>query len=284
MKYLSFLLIIILACQFVFCFEVAATHNNYCGICPDAGMGANKLCEVSDGTRDGMCDFITVSSGNGVVNLAAACDDSKALGCKDIDTSYCFRTQHLTCTTADNVYAYKEIDNNGITGDIYIQAYIKIMVAPTEDDCITVLKAGHDIEIFGVTSSPMTPSYAGNVYLGIHNHRGTLTLSTFFYTDVNHYIPGKSAITTNGSDWIGVRLHIHNDATKEKDFVEWWADWDNNGKFDYVGSSKSINPNLTFLQAFQNFYVGQNDIHKKFDFQLTGIKIDTTSMPTGCMR
>jgi len=284
MKCLSFLFIIFLTCQFAFCSEVVTTRKKYCNLCPDASMGANELCKVPDSTTDGLCGFIAVASGNGVVNLAAACDDSEALGCKDVDTSYCFRTQHLACATADNVYAYKEIDGKGITGDIYVQAYIKIMVAPTEGDCATALATGHDIEIFGITSSPMTPSYAGNVYLGIHNHDGILTLSTFFYTDVNHHIPGTTAITTNGSDWIGVRLHIHNDATTEEDYVEWWADWDNNGKFDYIGSSESIHPTLTFTQAFQNFYVGQNDIHGKFDFQLAGIKIDTTSMPTGCIR
>ena len=297
----------------------------YCGDCPDAAKNADKVCEVPNGDADGLCNWTIQNTGlwptqaaQSSVSFADACDETDTLGCFDIDETYCARIQKSVCTHYDDVYAFKQLSTEGLTGHIYLQFYVKIMAPPIDVDCAESpagvwnceacgsgepMTSGHDVELIGFTPgryvSPgvytaMPTDYSANVYVGLHNHGGQLTISPFHYTTYNNHKPGNVTVSTDGSDWIGVRLHIYNSATTG-DYYEWWADWDNDGVWTSMGSTldgyhsayggdHAVTDPITFAHPFKYIYIGQNDLEGSIDFQITGIKVNTTGFPAGCTK
>ena len=286
---------------------------------------ANTLCEVPDGTADGMNTWTVqraqrypddVPLAGNVVSFETACDDTEALGCSDIDMTDCIRVTKAQYAKDEDVYTFKKISDTDITGDIYVQFYFKNMDQPhdgtgcdwvgDEEDGIwtctgeTDMTDGHDVEILGFTPGkkttydPLPGDYPANVYMGLQQRGGNLTVSAFHYITHNHEIAGTTDVDNDGSEWIGVRLHIYNSATAGADYYEWWADWGNNGTWTKIGDSRvayydhststTINDAITFSHPFRYLYIGQNDLEGRVDFQITGIKVSTSAMPDDCRR
>ncbi len=298
----------------------------YCGDCPDAAKNADKVCEVPNGDADGLCNWTIQRSqryptgdplaGN-VVSFANSCDETDSLGCLDIDETNCIRITKAQCVKDEDVYAFKLLSSEGLTGDIYLQFYIKIMAPPIDVDCDWVgegetnwtceacgsgvpMTPGHDVELIAFTAGakntygPLPSDYNANVYMGLHNHGGQLTISTFHYTTYNNHKPGNVTVSTDGSGWIGVRLHIYNSVTTG-DYYEWWADWDNDGVWTSMGSTldgyhssyggdHAVTDPITFAHPFRYIHIGQGDLEGDIDFQMTGIKVNTTGFPAGCTK
>lgn len=302
----------------------------YCSDCPDPGKNADKVCEVPNGDAGGRCNWTIQRAqrypqgdpltGN-VVSFANACDETESLGCTDIDETNCIRVTKTDYTKEEDVYAFKKLSDTDME-NIYLQFYFKNMSQPkdatgchweTSDhtdtgnwNCtgITNMTDGHDIEMIGFTPGQKTTyaalpgDYPANVYMGLHQRGGNLTISAFHYVTHNHEIPGTTSIGNAGTEWIGVRLHIYNSATTG-DYYEWWADWDNDGTWTPIGRSDGVGgfpgywdhstsaystAAISFDHPFRYIYVGQNDVDGNFDVQLTGIKVNTTGFPPSCTK
>lgn len=305
--------------------------------------GAEPYCEKGDPkakNEEDLVFYVYKDSGSG-----------ESLGCLDIGTTNCIRLTKAQYAKDEDIYAFKKLHNTDITGDIYLQFYFRNMGQPTDstgcecypdeyDECPVYtctgeenMLDGHDVELIGFTTGakttwdPLPADYDANVYIGIHQRGGKLTLSTFHYylqksactavgvpytcctglrtgpscISYNNHIYGTESIGVDGSKWIGVRLHIYNSTTAEQDWYKMDVDWNNNGTWTEVGNTgtgggywtasggapswvTSAAKPITFSNPIRYIYMGQNDLEGKADFQITGIKLNTTGFPSACDR
>ena len=278
--------------------KVGWNNTNYCADVTQTD--ADLMCEVPDGTSDGLSGWSKQTTSAGEVDFAYACDNSPALGCSDINTSYCARFRQTSAGTESDLYGYKLLSSGGYTGDLYIQGYLKVLITPTESDGVTPLAYNHDNEIIGVTGDSLPSSYAMNVFLGLTggytgstSHR--MSMSVFYLATTGHGGTGSTVCidqyggthceiegqTTMSVDtWVGFRLKITNSATADADAVSFWVDWNNDGTFDLVGAATG----LTLKNAIKSIYIGQNELSKLYSIQMTGIKVSTTGFPADCRR
>lgn len=258
---------------------VLGTNGLYCQSCPDAPNRGDSICEVPDGTSDGMCGWTIVEASPGDVNMAYACDESEELGCKDINPSYCIRLLSTWVSgSAADLVAYKVFDADGYVGDIYIQYYIKVLAEPS------TLTNGTDIEVVGIsqTAPDVTGDYTGAVYTSVAKQSDQYRLGLHYHTSAgwqDNWSTGT--ITYNGSDWYGVRLHIHNDAVADADYLVWSIDFNNDGTYE---ESNTYSGSITLDRLLKYSYVGQGDLSRVIDVQLTGLKFSKVAMPAACAR
>lgn len=280
-----------------------AMSSLYCGACPDTGKEGDTLCEVPDGTADGMCGWTATTSGEGSATavLDYACDESETLSCKGISPSYCMRTTQTDCDSQDDTYIWKQFASSDYEGHMYVQFYVKILTTPTKASggtCVAMTN-GLDIEIVGFTPGSMPSSYPGNVYisiykdtntagdwhLGLHYHACSdsgCTSSAWYGPTSDSNLKSTAQVTTDGSDWLGVRLHVYNGSGNGVDYAEWWIDYSNDGTWTAQTGTGVLT--YRFDREFKYIVMGQNELDRQFDIQVTGLKFNKTAMPTACVR
>lgn len=239
----------------------------YCTACPDGTAGGDQVCEMPDGTADGLCGWTIVEAGGatGDINAADSCDNSPALGCNDILMTYCI-SAIKTNTTDGEFYAYKSIAGN----PVYAQFYIKILDEGLADSETTNLIS------FASSGDVTTNSVKVNLY---QDGSSNLTFG-IEYHEAGGWTADVSTTAISLDTWYGIRVHI-NDSS---DSVQWWVDYNLDGTFTDEGT----NSGLTLDRAIGYFVIGQaagqGSGPRTQSWIITGIKVDDDSMPGDCAR
>ena len=269
---------ILLAILFVL-FLTNTSWGAYCNSCPE---GANQICESPDGTSDGMCGWTIIDGGNGDVSFTTSCDNTDALGCTDITMTNCISVIKTGTDNTDQ-FAYKLLSSGGLT-DVYIQFYVKMMTTPT------LPSNGTDwgiIFLSETVNDPQSTPARSSPYFGIYRNTSTDYRWAIFDIDWDGetwnggtHALGSSSVSMNGSKWYGIRMHVHDGATANQDYIEWWIDDGPDGTWHQQTSlgGKDFEKHIKYL------VIGDNDIVRPFNAQITGLKVSTTSMPADCTR
>ncbi len=249
----------------------ASDPYSYCNSCPDPLGGADSACEdFRTGVASGRCGWTIVEGGTGSVDLAAACDNSPALGCTNIEMNSCANIVKTGADTTDQ-YAYKLIDASGLV-DTYIQFYIKVI-------SVTLPEIGDDWGLFFLTNAQST------AYIGIYKSGGNPDVfkwSMHFHQAGGWDVGGAKLFTGTVTldQWYGIRLHAHNGVAANEDYVEWWVDDGPDGTWHAQTSATGLE--LDGLAKV--VMIGDSGIARPVNFYVTGIRVDDDAMPGDCVR
>lgn len=233
----------------------------YCASCPDNTNGGEYLCEVWDSSADGVCAW-SISETNCSIDTATS--PATALGCTNIQSDYVFDFTK-SVATAGNCYTTKDHGSNITSGKIYLQLYVQVV---SED-----LSDGEEQLIYQLaTNSNGTSQWnvrffqnSGSVYLGASWHSGA-----------SWYSSTSSAAISTGQ-WYGVRVQVDLDASP--DTMSWWIDYNNNGTWTaQTGQSGDADRSMRY------HLLGVASASKVSHFQVAGLKISNSAMPTSCDR
>jgi hypothetical protein len=275
------LLVVLSVCSYLQADEVIfakkkAAAANYCTACPDATGGADVLCEVPDGTADGLCGWTVVESGGatGDVNMAATPDNSPSLGCTDIPMTYVMSFTK-TNTNAGSLYAYKGCSATAN----YIQFYVKFTaegLANTEE-----------FAVFALAQNASSPGilYRSAYWALYQDNSGNLKMFLTYHQAAGWSNGVDSISSTLSLDtWYGVRIKFLDPSGGGSDNIQWWMDYSNNGSWTEVTN----NTGLTLDRPIENAFFGVGDPQsggsKTQTYYVTGLKIDDDTMPTACTR
>lgn len=236
----------------------------YCSSCPDAANGGDQICEIPDGSADGLCGWTVVEAGGetGDINLGGSCDNSPALGCAAISMDYCVSCVKVNTSSGD-VLAYFATSET----THYVQFYVKILSEG--------LANSEDVGIFSFAAST---SYA-SMGVGLQqDSSGDLRFVMYYHVGAG-WVEDSSSNTVSTDTWYGIRLYL-NDGAGATDAGQWWVDWSNNGTWTNEGAFSAV----TLDRAIVQYQVGNKATTKAHNFILTGLKIDNDTMPDSCAR
>jgi len=243
-------------------YGAAAPPATYCAACPDTTNGGDQICEIPDGSADGLCGWTVMEAtgATGEVDLAAACDNSPALGCASIAMDYCASVVK-TNTTSGDALAY--IATSDTTH--YIQFYVKILA-----EGIT----GGDVGLFLIAASTEYASVGvGFQDLGAGYH------FLFYYHQAAGWTEDPSSQVIELDHWYGIRIYLV-DGGAGADAGQWWVDYTPNGTWTDEGAFSG----KTLDRAIAQYQIGNKATSTTISFLITGLKIDNDTMPDSCAR
>ncbi len=247
---------------------IPATSNFYCNSCPDATAGGDEICEVSDGTADGLCGWTIVETGGatGEVDFNATCDDSPALGCDDVPMTKCVAITKTNATAGANHYAYKSIADGTAA---YETVAIKILSESIGNgEGASLFKLGYDTDGSGSVLILLYQTEGGDLRFNMGYHVGGTWLFDLGNTNIS------------SDTWYTLRVKALNPAGGGSDSVQWWVDYSNSGSFTDEGTTSG----LTLDRAIQYATIGEADNAVPISYQIAFVKWDNDTMPAACIR
>lgn len=235
---------------------VIVCKHYYCDACPDATGGADQLCEMPDGTSDGLCGWTIVET-DADVDMASTIPGS--FSCTD-HSEYAVKF-YKSGTSTSEAKIYKTASGS----TFYVQGFFYLTTIPASELLyIFTLSDTSNLPSVRIRVTYEDPTYY--VYWGYHEEAGWT----------------ESPVAVSLNTWYAFRLYVVNSTS---DTIQFWIDLNNDGDFEDTNEHPTADTGKTLDRATARYMVGTaSDVSSSYTYYVTGIKVDDDTMPDVCAR